>query len=107
MTAAVHHPGQVLAQRLETVGVSPTELARQLGVPANRVTQIINGKRGITGDSALRLAHWFGDDPLFWMNLQARHDLALVEAESGRTIKSLPTGPGVRRLKTSKHAQTA
>ncbi|MCT7310198.1 HigA family addiction module antitoxin [Ralstonia sp. CHL-2022] len=107
MTAAVHHPGQVLAQRLEAVGVSPTELARQLGVPANRITQIINGKRGITGDSALRLAHWFGDDPQFWMNLQARHDLALAEAESGRAIKSLPTGPTVRGQKAGKHTQTA
>ncbi|MBR8276781.1 HigA family addiction module antidote protein [Burkholderia cenocepacia] len=107
MNAVVHHPGQVLAQRLEAVGVLPTELARQLGVPPNRITQIIKGKRGITGDSALRLAHWFGDDPQFWMNLQARHDLARAEAESGRAIKSLPTGPTVRGQKANKHVQTA
>ncbi|RDD95242.1 addiction module antidote protein, HigA family [Acidovorax sp. BoFeN1] len=96
MTAAVNHPGEVLAQRLEAVGVSPTELARQLGVPANRITQIINGKRGITGDSALRLAHWFGDTPQFWMDLQSRCDLELAKAASGRAIRSLPTGPTIR-----------
>lgn len=106
MTVAVHHPGEVLAQRLEAVGVSPTELARQLGVPANRITQIINGKRGITGDSALRLGHWFRDTPLFWMNLQARCDLELAEAESGRAIRSLPTGPTVRGHRANKLVKT-
>ncbi|MAK65874.1 MULTISPECIES: HigA family addiction module antitoxin [unclassified Methylophaga] len=103
MTAAAHHPGEVLAQRLEAVGVSPTELARQLGVPANRITQIINGKRGITSDSALRLAHWFSDSPQFWMNLQALYDLELAEAESGMAIRSLPTGPTVYGHNINKH----
>ncbi|AJE23504.1 MULTISPECIES: HigA family addiction module antitoxin [Azotobacter] len=107
MAAAVHHPGEVLAQRLEAVGVSPTELARQLGVPANRITQIIKGKRGITGDSALRLAHWFGNEPQFWMNLQARYDLELAEAESGQAIRALPRGPIARHHKTNKHVQAA
>lgn len=107
MTTAVHHPGEVLAQQLEAVGVSPTELARQIGVPANRITQIINGKRGITGDSALRLAHWFGNQPEFWMSLQARHDLEVAEAEAGRAIKSLPTGPTARGNKNNKDAQAA
>lgn len=108
MTTAVHHhPGEVLAQKLEAVGVSPTGLARQLGVPANRITQIVNGKRGITGDSALRLAHWFGNQPEFWMRLQARHDLALADAEAGRAIRSLPTCPTARGHKTNKHARAA
>lgn len=107
MTVATHHPGEVLAQRLQAVGVSPTELARQLGVPANRITQIINGKRGVTGDSALRLAHWFGDAPQFWMNLQAQCDLELAEAESGRAIRLLPTSPAVRGHKTNKQVKTA
>ena len=105
MTAEVHHPGEVLAQQLEAIGVSPTELARQLGVPANRITQIVNGKRGITGDSALRLAHWFGNQPEFWMSLQARYDLEVAEAEAGRAIRSLPTGPTAPGNKTNKHAQ--
>lgn len=107
MTESVHHPGEVLAQRLAAVGVSPTELARQLGVPANRITQIVNGKRGITGDSALRLAHWFGDTPQFWMDLQSRCDLEIVEAASGRAIRSLPTSPIVRGHKTKKQVKTA
>lgn len=85
----------------------PTELARQLGVPANRITQIIKGKRGITGDSALRLAHWFGDTPQFWMNLQVQCELELAEAESGRAIRSLPIGPTVRGHKVNKQAKTA
>ncbi len=90
MAQAAEHPGEVLAQKLEVLGVTPTELARQLQVPANRMTQIINGKRAITSDSALRLAHWFGDDAEFWMNLQVRHDLRIAKRESGRTIAQLP-----------------
>lgn len=101
MTKTVHHPGEVLAHKLEAVGVSPTELARQLHVPANRITQIINGKRGITGDSALRLAHWFGDEPELWMKLQARYDLQIAEAGAGQEIEELPTctpsGPVTKR----------
>ena len=107
MTAAVHQPGEVLAQRLEAIGVSPTELARKLSVPANRITQIINGKRGITGDSALRLAHWFGDTPQFWMSQQVQSDLELAEAESGLAIRALPTGPVVRGHKAHKQVKTA
>lgn len=91
MTATTQHPGEVLAHKLEAVGVTPTELARQLHVPANRITQIVNGKRGITGDSALRLAHWFGDNPEFWMTLQARFDLNVAEAAAAGAIKKLPT----------------
>jgi addiction module HigA family antidote len=107
MTESVHQPGEVLALRLAAIGVSPTELARQLGVPANRITQIINGKRGITGDSALRLAHWFGDTPQFWMDLQSRCDLEIAKSASGRAISSLPTGPIVRGHKTKKQVKTA
>ena len=107
MTKAVHHPGEVLAHKLEAVGVSPTELARQLHVPANRITQIINGKRGITGDSALRLAHWFGDAPEFWMNLQTQHDLRVAASEAGREIKALPTRSALRVDRPTKHAQVA
>ena len=69
------HPGAVLKDELEGLGITPTEFARQIDVPANRVSQIIAGKRGITGDTALRFGHWFGTDPQFWLNLQARHDL--------------------------------
>jgi addiction module HigA family antidote len=88
------HPGEILAEELEELGVSPTELSRQIRVPANRISQIINGKRAITGDTALRLAHWFGTTPQFWMNLQALYDVRLAEQRAGTEIKSLPTKPG-------------
>ncbi len=57
------HPGEVLKGELEELGITPTELARQIAVPANRVSQIIAGKRSITGDTALRLGHWFDIEP--------------------------------------------
>lgn len=104
---AVAHPGQVLAHKLDAVGVSPTELARQLHVPPNRITQIIHGQRGITGDSALRLAHWFGTQPEFWMNLQAQHDLRVAAKEAGREIRSLPRNPVALATKRHKQAQAA
>lgn len=85
------HPGEILAEELEELGVSPTELSRQIRVPANRISQIINGKRAITGDTALRLAHWFGTSPQFWMNLQTLHDVRLAEQQAGKEIKTLPT----------------
>lgn len=85
------HPGEILAEELEALGVSPTELARQIRVPANRISQIVNGKRAITGDTALRLAHWFGTRPQFWMNLQALYDVRTAELATGAEIGALPT----------------
>ena len=87
------HPGQILAGKLASVGVLPTDLALQLRVPPNRITQIIQGKRGITCDSALRLAHWFGDAPEFWMGLQIQHELRVAAQQSGREIHALPRHP--------------
>ena len=84
------HPGEILAEELELLGITPTELARQLKVPANRVTQIIQGKRSITGDTALRFAHWFESSPEFWLNLQAQYELRLAEKMAGRQIAKLP-----------------
>jgi addiction module HigA family antidote len=71
--------------------MSATELARQLAVPPNRITQIIQGKRAITGDTALRLAHWFGTDPHFWLNLQTAYEVDVAVAKSGAEIEKLPT----------------
>ena len=85
------HPGAVLKDELEELGITPTEFARQIDVPANRVSQIITGKRGITGDTALRFGHWFGTDPQFWLNLQAQWDLVQAEREKGEAIRHLPT----------------
>lgn len=73
------HPGAVLKEELGELGNSPTEFARQIDVPAYRVSQVIAGKRAITGDTALRFGHWFGTDPQFWLNLQAQHDLVVAD----------------------------
>ena len=85
------HPGEILGDELVELGVTPTELARQLGVPPNRIGQIIAGKRSITGNTALRLGHWFGTSPRFWMNLQSQFDLAVADKHNEDAIRALPT----------------
>jgi addiction module HigA family antidote len=85
------HPGEHLAEQLEALDMSAAELARQLKVPTNRITEILNGRRAITGDTALRLGHFFGTSPEFWLNLQKIYELRLAEAKSWETIKGLPT----------------
>jgi addiction module HigA family antidote len=89
------HPGEILADELTEIGISATELARQLAVLPNRITQIVQGKRSITGDTALRLAHWFGTNPQFWLNLQASYELDVAIARTGAEIRKLPTKAGV------------
>jgi addiction module HigA family antidote len=84
------HPGEILSDELAELSVSPTELARQLRVPHNRITQIVQGKRAITGDTALRLGHWFGTSPVFWMNLQSLYDVRLAEQQVGSEVAGLP-----------------
>ena len=73
------HPGKILSDELQEIGVAPDELAREIGVPPNRVTQLIKGKRGINGDMALRLGHWFGTSAQFWLNLQISYEQRLAE----------------------------
>ena len=82
-----------MADELSEIGVTPTELARQLKVPANRMTQIVRGKRAVTGDTALRLGHWFAMSPQFWLNLQTAFELRLAERQAGDEINRLPTRP--------------
>ncbi len=84
------HPGEILADELVELGVSPTELARQIAVPPNRISQIIHGRRNITGDTALRLGHWFGMSAQFWLNLQSAYDIRLADEKSGAEISGLP-----------------
>lgn len=96
MARPVIHPGEILADELAELGVTPTELARQINVPANRITQIVRGQRGITGDTALRLGHWFGTSAQFWVNLQGAHDIRLATQAAGAAIAALPTKADAR-----------
>ncbi|TAK53798.1 MAG: addiction module antidote protein, HigA family [Gammaproteobacteria bacterium] len=84
------HPGEHLAEQLEELSMSAAELARQIKVPTNRVTQILNGQRAITGDTALRLGHFFGTTAEFWLNLQKLYELRIAERESGKAVEALP-----------------
>jgi addiction module HigA family antidote len=85
------HPGEHLAEELAALGLSAAAFARQLHVPTNRITGILNGQRSITGDTALRLAHFFGTSAAFWLNLQVFYDLRIAESKIGKSIRSLPT----------------
>lgn len=91
MARTAIHPGEHLAEQLEALDMSAAELARNLKVPTNRITEILNGRRAITGDTALRLGHFFGTSPEFWLNLQKIYELRLAEDKSGGIIKNLPT----------------
>jgi antitoxin HigA-1 len=84
------HPGEHLAEELEELKMSAAELARQLDVPVNRVTEIMNGQRSITADTAIRLGHWFGTSPEFWLNLQKLYELRVAQAEIGASVEKLP-----------------
>ena len=90
MALTAIHPGVHLAEELRVLNVSAAELARKMNVPTNRVTQILNGTRAITGDTALRLAHFFGTSAEFWLNLQSLYDLRLAEKKAGKSIRTLP-----------------
>lgn len=90
MARTAIHPGEHLAGELKELGISAAELSRQIEVPVNRVTGIINGQRGITADTALRLGHWFGTSPEFWLNLQKIYELRLAQAEVGEKVEKLP-----------------
>jgi antitoxin HigA-1 len=90
MAITAIHPGEHLAEELAELGMSAAELGRKLSVPTNRITGILNGQRAITGDTALRLGHFFGASAEFWLNLQSLYDLRLAERKSGKSIKALP-----------------
>jgi addiction module HigA family antidote len=90
MTRTAIHPGEHLAEELEVLEMSAAELARKMDVPTDRVTQILNGTRAVTGDTALRLGHFFGTSAQFWLNLQSFCDLRLAEGKAGKSIRTLP-----------------
>ena len=86
MFRAVVHPGTVLGGELEELGISAATFAGLLGLPEGRISEIIRGRRAITGDTALRIADWFGTDPGFWSNLQAQYDLALCSSAKAQRL---------------------
>lgn len=83
------HPGEVLADELAELGVSASQLARAIDVPVNRVTQILQGRRAITADTALRLGRWFGSGPEIWLDLQSDYELRIAEAELGKALLAI------------------
>ena len=91
MSITAIHPGEHLAEELEALQMSAAELGRQLRVPTNRITEILNGRRAVTGDTALRLGHFFGTSPEFWLNLQSLFELPLAEKKAKKAIRILPT----------------
>jgi len=90
MARTAIHPGEHLADELRETGMSAAELARQIKVPVNRITQIINGQRAMTADTALRLGHWFDTGPEIWLNLQILYDLRRALQEVGGEVERLP-----------------
>ena len=85
------HPGETLREDLDALGMSPAELARRIEVPANRITEILGGRRSVTGDTALRLGRFFGTSGEFWLNLQKLYELRRAEQRNGAEIARLPT----------------
>lgn len=96
------HPGEILKEELDYLGMSARAFARALAVPPNRITRVLNGQRAVTADTALRLARYFeGTTPKFWLGLQTRHDLAVAErdgvaAEIAKAVKPLKVPPELR-----------
>jgi addiction module HigA family antidote len=91
MALTAIHPGEHLTEELKELGMSAAELARKLDVPTNRITGILNGQRAVTGDTALRLAHFFGTTAEFWLNLQSLYEIRLAQQKVGKAINRLPT----------------
>jgi addiction module HigA family antidote len=83
---AVAHPGRLLRRELEARALSANRLALELGVPSGRITDILNGRRSISADTAVRLGRYFGNRPQFWINLQSQYDIAVVQREHGADI---------------------
>ena len=101
MTRDPIHPGETLRENLEELGMSAAELARRIEVPVNRVTEILNGRRAVTGDTALRLGRFFGTSGEFWLNLQKLYELRLAERKNGAEIARLSLLDNDNRLHAS------
>ena len=89
------HPGEILRDDMEALGLSARKFAQHIGVPSNAVTQILKGERGITAAMALRLAKAFGTDPRYWVNLQSDYATKVARAELGDKIDAIRPLPGI------------
>jgi addiction module HigA family antidote len=104
MARLIIHPGEHLADELKALGMSANTLAKELGVPTNRLTQIVAGNRGITGDTALRLGKWFGTGADIWMNLQKNYELRIAAQAMGESLKKIPQHYGKMKPNDELHA---
>ncbi|HEX9209607.1 MAG TPA: HigA family addiction module antitoxin [Bradyrhizobium sp.] len=84
--APLVHPGRLLKREMTARGLSANRLSLDIGVPSGRVTDILNGRRGISADTAVRLGRYFGNSPQFWLDLQGQYDIGVVEREKGAEI---------------------
>ena len=103
MARLLIHPGEHLGDELKALGLSANGLAKELGVPTNRITEIIRGKRGISGDTALRLGRWFDTGPDIWMNLQKNYELRLAAQEIGDALQKIPPHQGKAKTSNDLH----
>ncbi len=101
MSREAIHPGETLREDLDALGMSAAELARRIDVPVNRITEILNGRRSVTGDTALRLGHFFGTSGEFWLNLQKLYELRRAEQKNGAEIARLPSLHDSDRMRAS------
>jgi addiction module HigA family antidote len=104
MQSRAVHPGKHLARQLRALHLTAAELGRKLDVPTNRITAILNGQRAITGDTALRLGHFFGSSPESWLKLQAAYELDVAQAKLGYRLRALPTLRSTRPTGSEKTA---
>jgi antitoxin HigA-1 len=104
MARSAIHPGEHLAEAIEAIGSTAAQLARDIGVPPNRVTGILHGRRGITADAALRLERYFGTSAAFWMNLQQIYDLRRAEQSLGDSLSRIRSRGAGGTAKTSRQA---
>ena len=106
MARTAIHPGEHLADELKALGMSAAALSRDINVPVNRITGIINGTRAITADTAIRLGHWFGTSAEFWLNLQKLYELRRAHADVGAAVERLPSLGAFLRAPTAKRRET-
>jgi len=107
MARTAIHPGEHLADELKALGMSAAALSRDINVPVNRITGIVNGTRAITADTAIRLGHWFGTSAEFWLNLQKLYELRRAHADVGAAVERLPSLEAILRERSTRPDEDA